>query len=197
MVVADQNANPVIIAADLLAQAEHDMMAQVVLVSFSENLINAVKREVEIQLQFLSRENIARVAMKKAVYILVSSHSEAVGAINQYAPEHLIVNVEDPENIVPLVRNAGSIFVGPYSPESVGDYASGTNHVLPTSGFARNYSGLGTTSFMKSITLQTLTKEGLQAIGPTVEHLAYLEGLDAHAQAVTKRLALINSEKKL
>lgn len=196
MVLADQNANPAIVAADLLAQAEHDTMSQTVLISFSDDLISAVKAEINTQLKTLSRAGIARVAMEKAIYILVKSNKEAVDAINQYAPEHLIVNVEHPDNILPLVNNAGSIFVGPYTPESVGDYASGTNHVLPTSGFARSYSGLGTTSFMKSITLQTLTKEGLQTLGPIVERLADLEGLDAHAQAVTKRLALMSEEKK-
>ena len=196
MVVADLSANPAIIAADLLGQAEHDILSQTVLVSFSEYLINEVKTEVATQLKTLSRVDIARAAMENAVFILVDTYAEAVDVINQYAPEHLIINMNNPDNILQDVNNAGSIFVGPFTPESVGDYASGTNHVLPTGGFARNYSGLGTTSFMKSMTLQTLTQEGLQTLGKTVEHLAGLEGLGAHAQAVTKRLDLLKAEKR-
>jgi len=165
------------------------------LVSFSEDLISEVKTEVESQLGTLSRVDIARSAMENAIFILVDTYAEAVDVINQYAPEHLIINMNNPDNVLQDVNNAGSIFIGPFTPESVGDYASGTNHVLPTGGFARNYSGLGTTSFMKSMTLQTLTQEGLQTLGKTVEHLARLEGLDAHAQAVTKRLDLLKAEK--
>ena len=195
MVVADLSADPAIIAADLLGQAEHDTLSQTVLVSFSKLLIREVKKEVETQLNALSRVDITRAAMKNARFIFVATNADAVDVINQYAPEHLILNMENPNGILPDVNNAGSIFIGPFTPETVGDYASGTNHVLPTGGFARSYSGLGTTSFMKSMTLQTLTQEGLETLGHTVERLARLEGLDAHANSVKKRLALLNAGK--
>jgi len=188
MVLADETSNPIFIASDLLSQAEHDTMAQVVLVSTSELMLKRTKGEVESQLSTLPREAIARKAMNNAKFILVDNKDDMIEVTNLYAPEHLIIQTQDPDGYVASIKNAGSIFLGPWTPESVGDYASGTNHTLPTFGAARAYSGVTTESFMKYISVQSLTRAGLENIGPTVEKLAQMEGLEAHRRAVSLRL---------
>ena len=188
MVLADETANPIFIASDLLSQAEHDTMAQVVMVSTSEFMLIRTQGEVENQLSTLPRETIAREAMTNAKFILVDNKDDMIDVANIYAPEHLIIQAQDPDGYVASIKNAGSIFLGPWTPESVGDYASGTNHTLPTFGAARAYSGVTTESFMKYISVQSLTREGLENIGPTVERLAQIEGLEAHRRAVSLRL---------
>jgi histidinol dehydrogenase len=188
MVVADGSASPTFVASDLLSQAEHDPASQVVLVSTSAQLIENVQRELLAQLETLPRREIARQALASSRAILVSDVREAMDVANLYAPEHLILQLENAAVASGYVRHAGSVFVGAWTPESVGDYASGTNHVLPTYGFARAFSGLGLTDFMKSISFQELTPSGLKELGPVVERLASSEGLDAHARAVSLRL---------
>jgi histidinol dehydrogenase len=195
LVIADANAKAVFIASDLLAQAEHDKDAQVILVTTSKELAIMVQSEVKKQAERLSRNTIINESLKKSSIILAADLDECFSISNQYAPEHLILHIENAKDKLDMVHNAGSIFVGEYSPESVGDYASGTNHVLPTYGYANMYSGLDTLAFMKSISFQHLSAEGIKYIGETVEVLASLEGLDAHKNAVTVRLdALKNSE---
>lgn len=188
LVIADKNANAVFVASDLLAQAEHDKDAQVILVTTSEILANAVLQELRRQIESLSRKDIIHESLKKSSIILAQTLPECFMISNRYAPEHLILHIEDAKAALDLVQNAGSVFVGQYSPESVGDYASGTNHVLPTYGYANMYSGLDTLAFMKAISFQHLSIEGIKHIGHTVERLATLEGLDAHKNAVTVRL---------
>jgi histidinol dehydrogenase len=188
LVIADATASAEFVASDLLSQAEHGVDSQVVLVTTSADLAAAVAAEVEAQLTLLSRAEIAREALGHSRIIVVDSIDAAVAVSNAYAPEHLIIQVDNPRSLLPGVRNAGSVFVGPWTPESVGDYCSGTNHVLPTYGFARNYSGLGLDQFMRQMTVQELTREGLAGLGDAVVRLADLEGLDAHAAAVTRRL---------
>ena len=188
MVLADEAAHPAFVASDLLSQAEHDTLAQVMLVSTSDLMLKRVQGEVETQLKALTREDIAREAMGNAKFILASTREDVTQIVNTYAPEHLIIQMEEAESYVSLVQNAGSIFLGPWTPESIGDYASGTNHTLPTAGAAKAYSGVTTESFMKYISVQSLTADGLQRLGPTVERLAELEGLGAHKYAVTLRL---------
>jgi histidinol dehydrogenase len=193
MVIADDSARPKFVAADLLSQAEHDQAAQVLLVSTSADLIEKVQMELQEQLAQLSREDIARQALRSSRAILVSDVREAMNIANLYAPEHLILQLRDARLAAALVHHAGSVFIGEWSPESVGDYASGTNHVLPTYGFARAFSGLSVESFTKSISFQELTPEGLRELGPIVECLADAEGLDAHRRAVSLRLAELKS----
>lgn len=188
MVVCDEGANPAFIASDLLSQAEHDTVAQVVCVSCCPDVAVAVQNAVTEQLQALSRKDIAATALSHARMIVTDDRADIVDIINRYAPEHLIVQMEHPETLVPAIRNAGSIFLGPWTPESVGDYASGTNHTLPTNGTARAYSGITIESFLKFVSVQRLSKAGLKRLGPTVERLAEMEGLDAHKNAVTLRL---------
>lgn len=188
LVLADADANPVFVAADLLSQAEHGTDSQAVMVCESETLIAKVQVEVERQLQTLSRNEIATKAMQHSRYILTESVAESVEVSNAYAPEHLIVQTAEASSLLPVLDNAGSIFVGQWSPESAGDYASGTNHVLPTYGYARNYSSLGLLDFMRRFTVQELTREGLETIGSAIMDLADAEGLDAHRQAVALRL---------
>jgi len=188
LVIADAAASPVFIAADLLSQAEHGPDSQVVLVALPGVDLEAVQREVDAQCDALPRGDTARQALSHSCVVRVDSQAEAVEFSNRYAPEHLIINTQDAEEWLPLVDNAGSVFLGPWTPESVGDYASGTNHVLPTYGYARMYSGVSLDSFQKKMTVQTLTPAGLQGLGPTVAHMAALEGLDAHKRAVTLRL---------
>ena len=188
LVCADETANPAFVAADLLSQAEHGEDSQVVLVAFSEGMAKAVQAEVEKQMQALPRKDIARKALGSSSAIVVPDRATAVEIINAYAPEHLILSVKDAEQMGEQVINAGSVFLGHYTPESVGDYASGTNHTLPTNGYARMYSGVSLDSFVKKITFQRLTKEGLQQIGPAVELMAEAEELMAHKNAVTVRL---------
>jgi histidinol dehydrogenase len=188
LVIADTHANPIFVAADLLSQAEHGADSQAVLVSNSESLIEAVKAEVTKQLATLSRQNIAEQAVQHSRYILCDSLEQAFAVSNAYAPEHLIVQIEKAREALPQLTNAGSIFVGKWSPESAGDYASGTNHVLPTYGYARNYSSLGLADFMRRYTVQELSYQGLKNIGNAIMDLADAEGLDAHRQAVALRL---------
>ncbi|MCB0597562.1 MAG: histidinol dehydrogenase [Lewinellaceae bacterium] len=188
LVCADERANPAFVAADLLSQAEHGEDSQVVLVSFSETFARWVQEAIAEQLASLPRRAIAAKALENSSAIVVRNRSEALELINAYAPEHLILSVEDAEGLGEEVINAGSIFLGNYTPESVGDYASGTNHTLPTNGYARMYSGVSLDSFVKKITFQRLSREGLQALGPAVEEMAAAEELMAHKNAVAIRL---------
>ncbi len=188
LVIADAQANPHFVAADLLSQAEHGTDSQVILVTNSNDLATAVEAALAHQLTTLSRAHIARDALTHSRCIIVADMSQAITVSNQYAPEHLILQCDNAGALVTGVRNAGSVFVGPWSPESVGDYCSGTNHVLPTYGHARSYSGLGVDQFVRFMTIQTLSREGLAGLAPTVTTLASLEGLDAHARAVEVRL---------
>ena len=189
LVIADEITNPKFIASDLLSQAEHGPDSQVVLVSTSEKLINRTIEEINIQLSDLPRKEIARKALENSFALKVNSIIEAINFSNKYAPEHLILNIEDPDNYKSKVINAGSVFLGEYSPESAGDYASGTNHSLPTYGYAKTYGGVSIESFMKSMTFQKLSKAGLENISATVETLADVEGLAAHKKAIKIRLA--------
>jgi histidinol dehydrogenase len=190
LVMADATANPAHVAADLLSQAEHGPDSQVVLVTLPGVDIGAIQRELDSQCAALPRNETARKALAHSYVVKVQSKAEACKFSNMYAPEHLIVNVEDAEAMLPDLDNAGSIFMGRWTPESVGDYASGTNHVLPTYGYARMYSGVSLESFQKKMTVQSLTYEGLQALGPAVAKMAEVEGLDAHRRAVTLRLGI-------
>ena len=188
LVIADDSASAEFVAADLLSQAEHGVDSQVILVTTSRAMADAVAVEVEQQLLTLGRADIARAAIANSRAIVVETLEEAVTVSNRYAPEHLIVQTRAPRDLIDGIQNAGSVFLGPWTPESVGDYCSGTNHVLPTYGFARNYSGLGLDQFLRSMTVQELTADGLRGLGDAVVTLAGLEGLDAHAAAVTRRL---------
>lgn len=192
-VVADKHANAAFVAADLLSQAEHGIDSQVVLMSDSEDLINRVQVEVTAQLAKLSRKDFAAKALDNSKAFLVKDMNEAMEMINLYAPEHLILQVEDLDSLVAKVVNAGSVFIGPYTPESAGDYASGTNHTLPTNGYATAYAGVSLDSFVRKVTFQKISKEGLQAIGPVIEIMAAAEMLDAHKNAVSIRLNAIDS----
>jgi len=189
LVIADDGADAGFIAADLLSQAEHGVDSQVLLVTTSASLARTVADEVATQLERLPRAAIARESIAASVLIVTDSLASAASISNRYAPEHLILHVAAPRALLPTLRNAGSVFLGPWSPESVGDYCSGTNHVLPTYGHARSYSGLSVDHFMRHMTVQELTADGLRAIGRSVIELAGLEGLDAHAAAVLRRLA--------
>jgi len=189
MVVADQSARPEFVAADLLSQAEHGADSQVVLVCYSEQMAQAVMAATDTQLAQLPRKDFAAASLANSAAIVVANQAQALEVINAYGPEHLILAVEQAETWVEGIINAGSVFMGHYTPESVGDYASGTNHTLPTNGFARAYSGVSLDSFVRKITFQQLTPEGLQNIGPTVETMAAAEYLDAHKLAVSIRLA--------
>jgi histidinol dehydrogenase len=188
LVIVDDAAPDRFAAADLLAQAEHDVSAQVVLVATSKKKIASVMDEVKLQLASLPRAKIAARALENSLAIVASSLDEAIAISNRYAPEHLILCFEGAERYKDKIINAGSVFCGPYTPESLGDYASGTNHVLPTAAAARAYGGLGVESFQKTITWQTATRQGLSAIGPAVITLAGAETLQAHARAVELRL---------
>lgn len=187
-VLADESANPTFVAADLLSQAEHGVDSQALLITTSATLQQAVKAEVERQLALLPRKEIAERSLANSKLIVVSSIDEALEMTNQYAPEHLIIETTNPEEEAAHVVNAGSVFLGPYSPESAGDYASGTNHTLPTNGYAKAYSGVSLDSFIRKITFQQLTLEGIQRIGPAIEIMAANEHLDAHKQAVSVRI---------
>jgi histidinol dehydrogenase len=189
LVIADAHASAEFVASDLLSQAEHGVDSQVVLVTTSSELATAVAEEIQRQLAELSRSEIAAEALDNSRIIVVPDLDTAAKVSNRYAPEHLILQVEHPRDMLPALRNAGSIFLGQWTPESVGDYCSGTNHVLPTYGFAQTYSGLGVDQFMRQMTIQELSLEGLRNIGEAVVSLAGLEGLDAHAAAVTRRLS--------
>ncbi len=196
LVLADATADPDFVAADLLSQAEHGADSQVVLVATDSGVITEVEKALAAQLEKLPRHELARQALEKGFAVEVRDVAEALDVSNAYAPEHLIVQLRDPGSIVSRIQNAGSVFLGPWSPESVGDYASGTNHVLPTYGFARTYGGLSVESFLKQITFQELTENGLRDIGPVVETLAAIEGLEAHRQAVSLRLAKLGRKNR-
>jgi histidinol dehydrogenase len=187
-VLADESANPAFVAADLLSQAEHGVDSQVLLVSTSEAVVKACISEVEKQLGALPRKEFAQQSLANSKAIVVENITEAIEVVNAYAAEHLILSCKDADGVAERIINAGSVFIGNYSPESVGDYASGTNHTLPTNGFARAYSGVSIDSFVRKITYQKLSREGLQAIAATVTTMAEAEGLQAHANAVTVRL---------
>ncbi|KAK9797101.1 hypothetical protein WJX73_010226 [Symbiochloris irregularis] len=193
MVIADAEAPHAHIAADLLSQAEHGPDSQVVLVALPGCDVDGIQAEVQRQTEQLPRGNTVMQALSHSAVVLARSRQEAASISNLYAPEHLIVNTADAEDWLPLLQNAGSIFLGRWTPESVGDYASGTNHVLPTYGYARMYSGVSLDSFQKKITVQCLTQEGLQNVGPAVAKMAAVEGLDAHRRAVTLRLGIDKS----
>jgi histidinol dehydrogenase len=190
LVIADDGANAEFVAADLLSQAEHGSDSQVLLVTTSQPLGRQVQSQVDAQLQTLSRADIARDALKNSTIIIVDSVRSAIGISNRYAPEHLILQIANARGVLSDIRNAGSVFVGAWSPESVGDYCSGANHVLPTYGYATTYSGLSVDQFMRSMTIQELSRDGLERIGAAVTTLAGLEGLDAHAAAVSRRLGV-------
>ncbi len=187
-IIADETAKPEFIATDLLSQAEHGVDSQVILITTSEVLIIEVLSKIQEQIESLTRKQIVSAALLNSKAILVNDITEAIELSNSYAPEHLIIACKDEETIAEKITNAGSVFIGNYSPESAGDYASGTNHTLPTSGYAKAYSGVSVDSFMKKISFQKLSKQGLQNIGKAVIHMAEAEGLQAHAQAVKIRI---------
>lgn len=187
-VLADSRANPAFIASDLLSQAEHGPDSQVILIATDRSIIKSTMVEIATQLADLPRKNLAAQALENSKAILVNNTDEAIEIINEYAPEHLILAIENPDAIAEKIINAGSIFLGDYTPESCGDYASGTNHTLPTNGFAKAYSGVSVDSFVKKITYQKISKEGIRNLGPVVEKMAEAEQLHAHKNAVTLRL---------
>jgi histidinol dehydrogenase len=187
LVIADEFANPTFVAADLLSQAEHGADSQVVLVANTEEIIKLIINEVDRQVENLPRKELAKEALKNSLAIVFNKNDQLIDFVNEYAPEHLIINTKNCNELVERIVNAGSIFLGPYSPESVGDYASGTNHTLPTNGYAKAYSGVSLDSFLKSITIQQVTKEGLELLGPIVVEMAEAEQLKAHAEAVRVR----------
>ncbi len=195
LVIADDSADAEFVAADLLAQAEHDVIAQVVLVTTSDALAREVTRQLSAQGAQLARREIVGQSMANSRCILVDSLAAAVAVSNQYAPEHLIIQTRDPRALLAQVTCAGSVFLGAWSPESMGDYCSGTNHVLPTYGYARSYSGVSLLEYQKRITVQELTPEGLRALGPTAVTLSGMEGLDAHGNAVKVRLAKLGEAR--
>ena len=194
LVMADASANPDFVASDLLSQAEHGADSQVVLVSTNETLLKNVSKAVVLQTKSLNRKAIIEQALKNMKLIGVSDDSTAVDLINFYGPEHYIIATSNNSYFVDNVLNAGSVFIGDYTPESAGDYASGTNHTLPTNGYAKAYSGVNLDSFLKSITFQEISKEGLKNLGPTIELMAEAEGLMAHKNAVTIRLKTLSNE---
>ncbi|MBQ8443371.1 MAG: histidinol dehydrogenase [Bacteroides sp.] len=187
-VIADETANPAFVAADLLSQAEHGVDSQVVLITTSEKLVNEVEYEVQHQLSRLPRWEIAEKSLANSKLILVKDMDEVIELTNEYAPEHLIIETKNYMELAEKVVNAGSVFLGSYTPESAGDYASGTNHTLPTNGYAKAYSGVSLDSFIRKITFQEISREGIQNIGPAIEVMAAHEQLDAHKNAVTVRL---------
>jgi len=191
LVIADQTANPAFVAADLLSQAEHGTDSQVVLIANNKSILDACLKEVNEQVETLPRRSIALQCLENSTAILVDILDDAIAISNEYAPEHLILAVDKPNELAEKVKNAGSVFLGHFTPESVGDYTSGTNHTLPTSGFARNWSGVNLLSFMKTITFQQLTGEGLSSIAKATASLARAEGLEAHARSVDVRMKLI------
>jgi histidinol dehydrogenase len=193
LVIADETANARFVAADLLAQAEHDVIAQVLLVTTSRDLADKVAAELAAQTTALSRRDIVARSMAASRCILVRDLGTAIAVSNEYAPEHLIIQTREPRALLPQVTCAGSVFLGPWSPESIGDYCSGTNHVLPTFGYARSYSGVSLLEFQKRITVQELSAAGLRALGPTAVTLSDMEGLDAHGNAVKVRLAALGA----
>jgi histidinol dehydrogenase len=192
LVITDENADPELVAADLLAQAEHGPDSQVVLVTTEEKMIPSVQSALNHQLEQLPRKAMAETALEQSHAIVFSDINECIEFSNMYAPEHLIVLIEKPQLIIDRITNAGSVFIGDYTPEAAGDYASGTNHTLPTNGFARSYSGVSLDSFVKKITFQEISANGLARLGPNIEVLAEAEELHAHKNAVSIRLKKIN-----
>jgi len=188
LVIADDSASPEFVAADLLSQAEHGADSQVILLSNSNSFIQKVQKQIAVQLAVLPRKKIASEALKNSRSVLLSSLDECINFSNLYAPEHLIINTENSNSLSEKVKNAGSVFLGAYSCESAGDYASGTNHTLPTNGYAKMYSGLSTESFMKRITFQEISSEGMNKLGPVIEKMAEAESLQGHRNAVSVRL---------
>ena len=188
-VIADKNANPEFIAADFLSQAEHGPDSQAILVTTSEEIVEPVVKAVQEQLEKLPRKEITEKALLQSRIIVLKDDAEVIRFTNQYAPEHLIIQTNNYDFIADQITNAGSVFMGAYTPESAGDYASGTNHTLPTNGYARSYSGVNLDSFIKKITFQEITKEGIRNLGNTIEVMAAGEQLDAHRNAVTIRLS--------
>lgn len=195
LIVADESAVPAFIASDLLSQAEHGTDSQVILVSTSKNLIDEVEAAIQTQLEVLPRKAIAEKAIANSKLIYVENDKIALELIDEYGPEHFIICTKDEDFYVNNIGNAGSVFIGNYTPESAGDYASGTNHTLPTNGYAKNYSGVNLDSFTKSMTFQKISEKGIQNIGKAIEIMADAEGLQAHKNAVTLRLAMIKDLK--
>lgn len=194
LVYADESANPAFVAADLLSQAEHGADSQVILVCPTENIVDACLKELQVQLKDLPRKEIAGKAIDNSKSVIIEDVNTAWNFINEYAPEHLIIASEEDEKFVPFVQNAGSVFLGNYTPESAGDYASGTNHTLPTSGYAKMYSGVNLSSFCTSVTFQKIERRGIKTLGKTIEILAENEGLFAHKNAVSIRLKSLQDE---
>ena len=192
LVVADESANASFVASDLLSQAEHGTDSQVILVTTSKNKLSEVEIELDKQLEKLSRKEIAKKAIENSKLIFVNNKQIALEMINEYGPEHFIVCTNDNDFYVDGIENAGSVFIGNYTPESAGDYASGTNHTLPTNGYTKAYSGVNLDSFLKAISFQKISEKGIQTIGKAIEILAEAEGLDAHKNAVTLRLKSLN-----
>lgn len=192
LIFADDSAKATYVASDLLSQAEHGTDSQVILVSTSEKLLDAVSEEIENQMEVLPRKNIASRAIENSRLILIKSDEEALELINEYGPEHFIICSENESFFVNGIANAGSVFIGNFAPESAGDYASGTNHTLPTNGYAKQYSGVNLDSFLKTITFQKISEEGIKEMGPAIEKLAEAEGLQAHKNAVSLRLKDLN-----
>lgn len=195
-IMADQTANPEFIAADLLSQAEHGPDSQVILIANSEKIVDDVEKALDKQLAELNRKEIAAKALKNSVAIVLKNETEIVEMINEYAPEHLIISMKNYREIAERIINAGSVFLGNYTPESAGDYASGTNHTLPTNGWARSFSGVNLDSFLKKITFQEISKDGIRNLGPVIETMAAAEQLDAHKNAVTVRLKAVENSGK-
>jgi len=194
LIVADDTADAAFVASDLLSQAEHGTDSQVILVSTSRDLITAVEKEIKVQINTLSRKHIAQKAINNSKLIYIEDDATALALIDEYGPEHFIICVENEDFYVDGIQNAGSVFIGNYTPESAGDYASGTNHTLPTNGYAKQYSGVNLDSFLKSMTFQKISKQGIKNIGGAIEIMAAAEGLEAHKNAVRLRLEKINSD---
>jgi histidinol dehydrogenase len=197
LVIADQYANPAFVASDLLSQAEHGSDSQAILVVTSGTDTDTITSELKHQLEKLPRKHFAAQALDKSYILVADDTCEAIGFSNRYAPEHLIINTKDADDLAEKVMNAGSVFIGQWTPESMGDYASGTNHTLPTYGYAKMYSGVNLHSFQKFITMQKISEQGLKNLGPAVETLAKLEGLDAHKNAVSLRLKKLGEKEKV
>jgi histidinol dehydrogenase len=193
LVVADETSHPAFVASDLLSQAEHGTDSQVVCLSNSMLQLEKINDEIEKQLPLLPRSEIAKESLKNARFLFSDSREQSIGFINTYAPEHLIIASKDEAYYLENIQNAGSVFIGNYAPESAGDYLSGTNHTLPTNGFARSYGSLGLDDFTKKISFQRISPEGLREIGKSIEIMARAEGLEAHAKAVEIRLKTLKS----
>ncbi len=194
LIVADETADPDFVASDLLSQAEHGSDSQVILVTTKKSILENIKEAINEQLQNLPRKNIAKKALVNSKMIVLKNDETAVAFINSYGPEHYIICVENEDYYVDNVRNAGSVFIGKYTPESAGDYASGTNHTLPTNGYSKQYSGVNLDSFTKAITFQKINKQGIQDLGESIELMATAEGLVGHKNAISLRLKKINNE---